>query len=45
MKFELAAGYRDAAALVDPILNGEIADGRWNSTQRRWDATVLDDRL
>lgn len=33
---ELAAGHRDAAALPDPILDGEIANGRWNPTQRRW---------
>jgi hypothetical protein len=33
---ELAAGHRDAAALLDPILNGEIAAGRWDPTQRCW---------
>lgn len=33
---ELAAGHRDAAALLDPILDGTVANGRWNPTQRRW---------
>ena len=33
---DLAAGHRDAAALVDPILSGEVARGTWDSTQRRW---------
>jgi len=36
---ELAAGHRDAAALLDPILDGGIATGKWNPTQRRWIAT------
>jgi hypothetical protein len=35
---ELAVGHRDAAALLDPILDGEITEGRWNPLQRRWDA-------
>ena len=33
---ELAAGHRDAAALLDPILKGEIATGRWDRTRQRW---------
>ncbi|HMI81775.1 MAG TPA: nucleotidyl transferase AbiEii/AbiGii toxin family protein [Solirubrobacterales bacterium] len=33
---DLEAGHRDAAALVDPILSGEVASGTWDSTQRRW---------
>ena len=33
---ELASGHRDAAALLDPILAGEIDAGQWDSTQRRW---------
>ena len=32
------AGHRDAAALVDPILSGEVPSGTWDATQRRWDA-------
>jgi Nucleotidyl transferase AbiEii toxin, Type IV TA system len=33
---ELAAGHRDAAALLDPILDREITNGRWSPTQRHW---------
>ena len=33
---DLDAGHRDAAALVDPILSGEVHSGTWDSTQRRW---------
>lgn len=33
---ELAEGHRDAAALLDPILAGEIAAGRWNPAKQRW---------
>ncbi len=33
---DLRAGHRDAAALLNPILRGEVAAGRWNPTQRRW---------
>ena len=33
---ELQAGHGDAAALLDPILNGNIAEGQWDPTQRRW---------
>lgn len=33
---KLAAGQRDAATLLDPILNGETAAGRWDPIQRRW---------
>lgn len=33
---ELTAGYRDAAALLDPILTGEVGTGQWDSTRRRW---------
>ena len=35
---ELAAGHRDAAALVDPILSGKVPSGTWDSTRRRWAA-------
>lgn len=35
---ELTAGHRDASALLDPILEGEVATGMWDSTQRRWTA-------
>jgi nucleotidyltransferase AbiEii toxin of type IV toxin-antitoxin system len=35
---DLEAGHRDAAALVDPILSGEVASGTWDSTRRRWAA-------
>ena len=33
---ELAAGHRDAAALLDPVLGGEVATGTWDCAQRRW---------
>ena len=33
---ELTTGHRDAAALLDPILSGEIAKGRWDPGKRRW---------
>ena len=32
---ELAAGHRDAAALLDPILDGRIVAGSWDPTQQR----------
>lgn len=35
---ELAAGHRDAAALLDPILSAEVTAGRWNPTRQRWTA-------
>lgn len=35
---DLEAGHRDAAALVDPILGGEVPGGTWDSTRRRWAA-------
>lgn len=33
---ELTAGHREAAALLDPVLGGEVAVGAWDSAQRRW---------
>ncbi|HEU4907125.1 MAG TPA: nucleotidyl transferase AbiEii/AbiGii toxin family protein [Solirubrobacterales bacterium] len=33
---DLEVGHRDAAALVDPILSGEVPSGTWDSTRRRW---------
>ena len=33
---DLAAGWRDAAGLLDPILDGVIAGGKWSPTRRRW---------
>lgn len=33
---ELAAGHGTAAALLDPIISGEIDAGRWDPSQRRW---------
>ena len=35
---DLEAGHIDAAALVDPILSGEVPSGTWDSTRRRWAA-------
>jgi hypothetical protein len=35
---ELTTGHRDAATLLDPILAGEVAAGRWERIQRRWAA-------
>ena len=37
---KLAAGHRDAAALLDPVLSGEVTTGVWNPDERRW---VADD--
>lgn len=33
---ELAIGHREAAALLDPVLSGEIAGGRWDRGRRTW---------
>lgn len=33
---ELAAGRGDAAALLDPILSGEITFGHWDPARQRW---------
>jgi hypothetical protein len=33
---DLAAGHREAAALLDPILTGEVTSGLWDPTRRRW---------
>lgn len=35
---DLDAGHRDAAALVDPILSGEVDSGTWDSARRQWAA-------
>lgn len=32
----LAAGHREAAVLLDPILEGEVTEGRWDPIQRCW---------
>jgi hypothetical protein len=32
----LEAGHRDAAALLDPVLSGEVTAGRWDPDGRRW---------
>jgi hypothetical protein len=32
----LEAGHRDAAALLDPVLSGEVTTGTWNKDERRW---------
>jgi predicted nucleotidyltransferase component of viral defense system len=34
---ELEEGHGDAAALLDPVLSGEITSGTWSSAERRWD--------
>lgn len=36
----LAAGYNEAAILLNPILNGEVTAGRWDPTRRRWLTTA-----
>ena len=41
---DLDAGHRDAAALVDPILSGEVASGTWDSARRRWAAEESSER-
>lgn len=33
---DLAAGYRRAAACIDPILSGATKSGRWDPQSRRW---------
>jgi hypothetical protein len=33
---DLKAGHSDAAALLDPILSGEVGSGTWDSARRRW---------
>lgn len=33
---DLGAGHQLAAAMLDPVLNGDIADGTWDSTRSRW---------
>ncbi|HET8640217.1 MAG TPA: nucleotidyl transferase AbiEii/AbiGii toxin family protein [Solirubrobacterales bacterium] len=33
---DLEAGHRAAAALLDPLLAGEISSGKWSPTERRW---------
>ncbi len=33
---DLAAGHRDAAALLDPVLTGLVSEGTWSPAQRRW---------
>lgn len=38
---ELAAGHAEAAALLDPVLRGEITDGVWDPAPRRWEAGGL----
>lgn len=35
---ELAAGHRDAAAPLDPVLAGEVPTGRWDPNLRHWAA-------
>lgn len=35
---ELAAGHRDAAAMLDPILKGQITRGGWSPDDRSWSA-------
>lgn len=37
---ELAAGHREAARLLDPILAGEVTTGTWDPTRRRWTASA-----
>jgi hypothetical protein len=33
---ELAAGHRGAAALLDPVLGGVVAEGEWDPAQHSW---------
>lgn len=33
---DLEAGHRAAAALLDPLLAGEISSGKWDPTERHW---------
>jgi Nucleotidyl transferase AbiEii toxin, Type IV TA system len=33
---DLAAGHREAAAMLDPVLAGEVTSGAWEPAGRRW---------
>jgi hypothetical protein len=33
---DLEVGHSDSAALLDPILSGEVVNGTWDSARRRW---------
>ena len=33
---ELAAGHREAAAMLDPVLRGEVTSGDWRPGERAW---------
>jgi hypothetical protein len=35
---ELAAGHAEVAALLDPVLGGEVRDGVWDPARKRWAA-------
>jgi predicted nucleotidyltransferase component of viral defense system len=37
---DLAAGHADAAALLDPILTGEVVSGTWSPGDRRWSHAI-----
>ena len=36
---EIAKGHGDAAAMLDPILSGEVAAGKWDTAGRHWIAS------
>lgn len=33
---ELSAGHREAAAMLDPVLGGEVTNGEWSPAKRAW---------
>jgi len=33
---ELVAGHREAAAMLDPVLDGSVTDGEWRPGERAW---------
>lgn len=37
---DLAAGHRKAAAMLDPVLGGEVTDGEWTPAERAWSGEV-----
>ncbi len=41
---ELAAGHREAAAMLDPVLGGEITIGEWRPVERAWSGEARRDQ-
>jgi hypothetical protein len=41
---DLAAGHREAAAMLDPVLGGEITEGQWSPAVRTWSGEARNGR-